>query len=143
VALMRVCKYLPSRLYGFVVDDAGTEVFFHLGVFQPGDNAQVAPAPPILGERVEVEIDEESRSEKKAPRAKRVTRTTPPQELNGKVESFDPSRGFGFIVGDDGETYHLHMSEVLGGKIPLNQKKVSFYKGLRIGKLRACHVKIH
>ena len=107
---MRVCKYLPEKLYGFVADEQGNEVFFHLGAFQPGDNAMVSPPPPVLGERVEVEIDEESRAGKRAPRAKRVVRVASPIQIEGIVESFDPSRGYGFIAGEDGQVYHLHMN---------------------------------
>lgn len=139
---MRVCKYLPEKLYGFVSDDDGHEIFFHLGAFHPGDSTYDTPPPPILGEPVEVEIDENSQ-DGKAPRAKRVIRLTQPEKIKGVVESFDPARGYGFITGEDGVSYHLHMSEVLDGKLPLHQRKVTFYKGTRMGKPRACFVKIH
>ena len=33
--MMRVAKYIPDRLFGFVSDEAGREVYFHLGDFDP------------------------------------------------------------------------------------------------------------
>ncbi len=31
---------------------------------------------------------------------------------NGTVKEYDPGRGFGFITGDDGEDYFVHVSEL-------------------------------
>ena len=39
----------------------------------------------------------------------------------GIVKEYDPTRGFGFIQGDDGEDYFLHISKVRKGqKIRIN-----------------------
>ena len=143
---MRVHKYIPSKLYGFTVgDDEDQQVFFHLGSFKPGDFASMegqAPPPPILGERVECEIDYDNVPEGRAPRAASVLRLDAPLLLGGVVETFDSYRGYGFIIGDDGRSYHLHKSEVVGGKMPLPQLKVRFYAGLRQGRPRACHIEV-
>jgi len=158
---MRVHKYIPDRLYGFVVDDRGQEVFFHLGTFDPdpgtgfslptacsvcppeGCTWAEAPPPPILGELVEVEVDLGlQRGDGRAPRANRVRRMTQPTTLQGEVETFDPMRGYGFILGKDGVSYHLHKSEVLDGKMPFASQLVSFFAGVRKGRPRACHIKV-
>ena len=139
---MRVHKYIPNKLYGFAVDDEGQQVFFHLGSFKPGDFRIDPPPPPILGETVEVEVDDTCVIAGKAPKATSVVRSECPFLIEGVVETFDSHRGYGFVLGDDGKSYHLHKSEVLGGRVPLIQQKVRFYAGLRMGKPRACHVEI-
>ena len=53
---MRVLKYLPKKLFGFVVDDEGQQVFFHIRAFKWGDFP--TNPPPIIGEEVDVEYDE-------------------------------------------------------------------------------------
>lgn len=156
VVQMRVHKYIPDKLYGFLVGVEG-EVFFHLGEFKPGSGQQVTstcskcppggcawsqmPVPPVLGERVEVEVDLTS-GKGKAPRAIRVTRLAPPKAVQGIVEIFDNSRGFGFIKDKRGISYHLHKSEILDGKIPRVGQEVSFFAGVRQGKPRACFVRV-
>ena len=40
--------------------------------------------------------------------------------MNGKVKFFNRSKGFGFIVGDDGKEYFVHMS-ALGQGVFLNE----------------------
>ena len=155
---MRVAKYIPDRLYGFAADDGGQEVFFHLGSFNPGAPLEAPPRcntcpnegcawrrmppPPILGERVKVTVDVDTAADSKAPRADRVERLDTPKALSGTVETFDPLRGYGFVAGSDGVSYHLHKSEVLEGRIPLANQIVLFYAGMRQGRPRACHVKV-
>ena len=150
---MRVVKYVPSRLYGFAVAVDGRQVFFHLGEFQPGkagDTARcnrcdeclwatVAP-PPVLGEEVDVTFT--PNDSERAPAAERVVRLTPPLSLQGKVEHFDPQRGYGFIAGSDGQSHYLHASEVRNGKTPVVGGIVRFFVGTRQDKPRACHVRI-
>jgi len=156
--LMRVHKYIPDKLYGFAIDDRGQEIFFHLGVFDPGVTFGTparcsscpdkscswtsAPPPPVLGEAVEVEVDLESSIGKKAPRADRVRRKHTPKAVHGEVETFDAVRGYGFVAGSDGVSYHLHKSEVLDGRLPTTNQAVSFFAGVRRGRPRACHVKV-
>jgi len=155
---MVVVKYIPDSLYGFARDPDGNQVFFHQGVFQPGETPDPTalctrcttatdctwsrtPPPPVLGEEVDVEVDPHD-SPGKAPRAQRVTRVTPPRVILGHVDSFDPHRGFGFARGDDQVTYHLHKSEIADGRIPLTRQTVVFYAGVRLDKPRACHVRV-
>jgi len=99
------------------------------------------PSPPILGEQVEVEVDLDQDGDK-APRASKVRRLTTPKACYGKVETFDPFRGFGFVRDDHGVSYHLHKSEVIDGRIPATGHQVVFYAGVRQGRPRACHVKV-
>lgn len=156
---MQVHKYIPDRLFGFAINEKGQQVFFHLGAFRPGaamaDTKRCSdcppggciwsttPAPPILGERIKVQVDTiEPDEQGKAPRARVVTRLDPPIALEGKVDMFSPHNGFGFIVGEDGQSYHLHASEVMDGKVPLPAQSVRFYAGTRQGRGRACHVRI-
>jgi len=154
---MRVYKYIPDKLYGFARDEEG-EVFFHLGGFQPGGPwmmhlrckscpkegctwATTAPAP-ILGEAVEVVVEEGAPSRGPSPRAISVKRLIAPIPLQGTVEALDTQRGFGFIKVDDGTSYHLHRCELLDGRIPRVGQRVMFYAGVRKKRPRACHVKV-
>lgn len=153
---MRVSKYLPEKLYGFCQDGAGSEVFFHLANFHPGQDitptkcsrcpgpphcgvTSLAP-PPILGE--EVEVTYEADDTKRAPRASRVARCTVPVLLLGIVESFDPVRRYGFVQGTDQVSYHLHQSEIVEGRLPLAGNQTTFFAGVREGRPRACHVRV-
>jgi len=154
---MRVLKYIPEKLYGFLRDDSGFEVFFHLATFQSGSDVEIArcegcpgsprcgitgdPPPPILGELVDVEYPA-GEPGGKAPRADRVERVTAPVMLVGEVESFDTQRRYGFIMGSDRVSYHLHESEVVDGRLPISGKRVIFFPGLREGRPRACHVQV-
>ena len=154
---MRVHKYIPGRLFGFCVDGEGAQVFFHLATFHPGDakikrcrkcskgscNWVDTPPPPILGEEVLVTLDQdEPKQAGKAPRAARVERVEPPTILEGVVDMFDGHRGFGFVLGEDGVSYHLHTSEITDRRIPRKGQTVMFFSGRRQGRPRACHVKV-
>ena len=153
-----VIKYIPEKLYGFAAEtQTGQQVFFHLGVFRPGvmtlsaENPpcrsgvcvwpEVSP-PPILGEPVRVSILPNQKSTGRAPKANLVERLRSPMPIAGIVETFDSSRGFGFIQGSDETMYHLHKSEVLEGRIPLSSQMVIFFPGIRQDRPRACHVKV-
>jgi len=142
MTMMRIHKYIPQKMYGFAIDDAGEQVFFHLGRFHPGE-FETTP-PPILGEPVDVELDLATASgeRNKAPRADRVRRVSNPTQVEGIIETFDAERGYGFIVGEDNVTYHLHQSEVLNNRVPLPQQRARFYPGLRQNRPRACHVQV-
>ena len=154
---MRVLKYIPEKLYGFCRDDDGFEVFFHLATFKPGNDIEMvrcrncpgpprcslsaAAPPPILGEEVMVECGQGTPGGK-APRANAVVRCKPPRMIVGEVESFDTQRRYGFAMGSDHISYHLHESEVVDGRLPVTGRQVVFYPGLREGRPRACHVKV-
>ena len=137
---MRVDKFLPDKLYGFVVDDTGTQVFFHLGVFQSPFQQEPFP-PPIVGEQVEVEVLPRQRPDQAA-KASKVTRTSPAVTLYGTVESYDQRTGYGFVSAEKGESHYLHASEVLDGRLPLKGSRVRFYSGFKNGRPRACHVEV-
>lgn len=138
---MRVVLYLPGKLYGFCQGDGG-QVFFHSRFFQPGrfGGCQVVP-PPIIGEWVDVTYDPDTGGEK-APQASSVCRVKAPTQLEGVVDTFEQKRGWGFVVGEDGDSYYLHRSEVLGGSLPLPGDKVLFCAGWKKGRHRACYVRV-
>lgn len=155
---MRVTKYIPDRLYGFIGDSNGAQAFFHLEVFRPllvwvtptrcerCPHTECiwakTPPPPILGEPVEATVAPGDPTGGKAPRAERVVRLDAPLAHAGTVDTFDAGRGYGFVRGDDSISYHLHKSEVIDGRVPLPGQKLMFYGGLRQGRPRACHVKV-
>lgn len=141
---MRVYKYIPNKLYGFAIDNNDFQVFFHLGQFKPfRENGLILPLqpPPILGEPVLVSFYPNVDSTK-APKGISIERTQKPKTIMGTVESYDNTRGYGFIMGEDGISYHLHNSEILNNRYPLQGEKVKFYAGLRMGKPRACHIEV-
>ena len=45
----------------------------------------------------------------------------------GTVKEYDPTKGFGFITGDDGEDYFVHVSG-----LRINLKKKGLRKGQRV-----------
>jgi len=137
---MQVEKYMPTKLYGFVSRDDGQQAFFHLGVFQSPFRQDPFP-PPIVGERVTVEILPQG-PDGKAPKAKSVIRKEPAVQLEGTVDTFDHRTGYGFIDGTDSVAYYLHVSEVQYGRLPLRGQRVRFYKGFKAGRPRACHIEI-
>lgn len=49
------------------------------------------------------------------------TLSTQPRELEGKLNSYFPDQGYGFIEAQDGSSYYLHVSEVLRND-PLAEK---------------------
>jgi cold shock CspA family protein len=127
-------------MYGFLKDEKGREVFFHLGAFEPGGRKE-EPVPPIPGELVEAEVDFDSAEESKAARARRVCRLQEPVPLYGTVDKYDQMSGYGFVVEHQTkDSYFLHKSEIRGGKAPLVGDEIEFYAGLREGRPRAFHV---
>lgn len=132
---MQVTKYVPDGLYGFLSDSSQSDVFFHLSAFDPGAYVGDAPVPPIVGEVLEVTI----RDGKVA----QCERVDAPTGIAGVVDWFAEDKGYGFIIGDDGESYYLHRTEVLDGRLPLKGRRVSFYitEQNKTPK-RACYVSV-
>ena len=137
--MLSVAKYFPERLYGFLRDADGSDVYFHVGDFDP--KSWVDP-PPIVGERVDVVLDFDQPTVGQAKKALKVTRMDAPREVEGVVVSFGAERGWGFITGDDGTDYYLHRSEVLQGLLPAEKQRVTFYAGYKNDRPRACYVRI-
>jgi len=137
---MSIHKYIPQKFYGFAVDNHGIQVFFHLENF----NTNGTTPPPIVGELVDVEVDLQSGVSPggKSPKAEKISRVQEPRQVQGVVHTFDAERGYGFISGNDGVYYHLHRSEVLGGKFPMAGQTVRFYVGIRQNRPRACHIEV-
>lgn len=139
---MRVQRYIPDRMYGFLGAGTGPQVFFHLRAFHGGVAHGIKVPPlPIVGEPVDVVVERDPLNPENL-RAARVTRVVEPVEIAGRVEMFDVTRGYGFVRGADGISYYLHRSEVIDGKIPLVDQPVLFYAAERQDKARACHVRI-
>jgi len=158
--MMVVTKYLPDKLFGFA-EGSDLRVFFHLRVFTTAAFLPQAPyrcltcpqaprcqwghitPPPILGEQVQVTVAEGStQTSGQDPPATQVIRVAAPEGRSGVVETFDPDRGYGFILGGDDKSYHLHRSEILDGRLPIQGQRVVFYAGMREGRPRACHVRV-
>jgi cold shock CspA family protein len=126
--------YSPDRGYGFVTDEENT-VFFAAASFE---RLRPGGPPPVLGESVEVlEIEP---SERTHPRARRVVRKSKPTIIGGVVKRFDAKGGWGFVIGDDGEEYFLHRSDIASTAKPVVGGRAVFYPCKRQGKSRACHV---
>ncbi len=132
---MKVSKYVPSGLYGFLSDDSQKDVFFHLSAFDPGAYIGDAPVPPIVGETLEVTTDDG--------KVIQCERLETPVGIMGEINWFSEEKGYGFIKGDDDESYYLHKTEILDGRLPLKGRRVSFFvtKQERV-PLRACYVTI-
>ena len=137
---MRVLKYLPKKLFGFVVDEAGQQVFFHIRAFKWGEFPTTPP--PVIGEEVEVEYDPDGSSNGKAPKARTVTRLHEPRASFGTVEDFNEQRGYGFIKTEDGRSHYLHRTEMTDGRLPMPGMEVTFFEGFRQGRTRACYVSL-
>lgn len=132
---MRISMYSPDRGYGFVTDEESTTVFFSAAAFE---RLKPGGPPPVLGEMVEVSGIE--LTGKTHPRAKRVMRRAKPAILGGIVKRFDAKGGWGFVIGDDGEEYFLHRSDIASTAMPVIGGRAVFYPCKRQGKSRACHV---
>lgn len=137
---MHVLKYVPRQLFGFTVDEAGQQVFFHIRAFNWGGLS--THPPPIIGEEVDVEYDASILSNGKAPKARHVHRLSEPRASYGTVEDFNEQRGYGFIKTDDGRSHYLHRSEMTDGRLPMPGMGVTFFEGHRQGRTRACYVKL-
>jgi len=137
---MRVARYIPAKLYGFVMDDDGLQVFFHVRAFDWG-TFKTRP-PPIVGELVDVEYDPAGPANGKAPKARHVHRLEEPQACHGIVEDFNEGRGYGFITTSDGRSHYLHRSEMTDGSLPRPGMEVSFFEGFKQGRTRACYVSL-
>jgi cold shock CspA family protein len=135
---MRVLKYVPSKLYGFAVDEEGHQIFFHIRAFVWGDFP--TQPPPIVGEPVDVEYDASVLSNGKAPRARHVFRMSEPRASFGTIEEFNERSGYGFIKTTDGRSHYLHRSEMTDGRLPMPGMEVTFFEGFRQGRTRACYV---
>ena len=46
--------------------------------------------------------------------------------ISGIVKNWNPSQGWGFVEGDDGEDYFLHASKVRSGQTITNKCRVKF-----------------
>lgn len=157
---MIIYKYIPDRLYGFAqMLDSKQQVFFHLGVFDPGLQWETLPdcktcvqtsctwathaPPPVTGEHVQVTTDlEQVVQGNVVPRATKVVRMAIQKPLKGTVKSFDNQRGYGFVVDSENVVHYIHKSEIVDHRIPFPAQTVMFFAGFRDSKSRACHVKV-
>lgn len=132
----RVRRYIADRKYGFLVpleEGIVEDVFFHLSVFDPRGGP-----PPISNEMVTYDRPSDGT------KATSVVRDIVPAHETGKIRSYDPVKGYGFITSEAGQRY-LHKSEVIGGLIPAVGALVHYYitdNGTEGKSARACYVSI-
>lgn len=126
--------YTPKGLYGFLSNPDGEDLYFHLSVFDPGSYSGEHPVPPIVGESVDVVVENG--------KVLQCSRIDDPKVKIGVIDWFDSEKGYGFILSEEGQVY-LHRSEVIGGRLPLKGRRVSFYVSAKVTKgTRACHVSV-
>lgn len=137
-----ILKYVPKKFFGFTIDEAGLQVFFHIRAFRWG--AFPTFPPPVIGEAVDVEFDPTMDSNGKAPKARYVHRLNEPKASFGVIEDFNEVKGFGFIRTDDGRSHYLHRTEVddPDGRLPMPGMEVTFFEGFRQNRSRACWVRL-
>ena len=129
---MVVDLYAIDHGYGFC-RSADQRVFFRIEDFH---RVGVGGPLPICGERVSVGDVVDGG---KTPRATDVRRKVRPESLTGRVRSFDPDKGWGFVE-HGGEVYFLHRSDLSVPFVPIIGSQVVFYAGMRRGRPRACYV---
>ena len=134
-----ISLYVQAKHYGFAVH-SGRSVYF-----QAGDFCRLTPGgpPPILGEEVEVE-GLGTRSGGNLPQARRVSRTVCPSLLLGRVQSFDPDKGWGFAnLAESEQILFFHASDLLEPWVPSVGAQIKFYSGHKPGhnRARACWVR--
>ena len=61
--------------------------------------------------------------------------------MKGKIKMFNPTRGFGFITGDDGKDVYVHTSAVEGGAVLAVGDSVEYEVETSERGLRAKNVK--
>ena len=132
--LMRVDKYIPSGMYGFLTGE-NLRLYFHLEVFDPGPYGGNVPVPPVVGETVEAHLPADGSN-----RAKRVNRIKEPLSIQAQVDWFDAALGYGFAKCANQTMYYLHRSEVLDARLPVAGRRVSFF--VPSGSNRACHIRV-
>jgi cold shock CspA family protein len=130
--LAKVSKYIPNRRFGFIEDAQGSSVFFHISTF----DSKGFEIPPIAGEEIELLLDDSDLS-----RAASVLRVNDPQKIRGVIDTINQSKGYGFIKGEDDQTYYLHKSELLPeiGALQTTDR-VEFYVGSSRGRPKACYI---
>jgi len=127
-----VSAFSQKDLFGFVIDEDGSEFFFHAQDFHrknPGGPL------PIVGEEVEIEGIVEGG---KRPRASIVTRQTTPVPLEGIVASFDSNKGWGFVDYGVSDKAFFHMSDRAVEWMPVIGSRIIFFKGYKSGRARVC-----
>ena len=131
----QIKMYNPEGLYGFLSNPEGSDLHFHLSSFDPGSYSGDFPIPPIVGETVEVVVENN--------KVVQCNRITTPSVREGVVKWFDSDKGYGFIEFESKQIF-LHRSEVLEGRLPLKGRRVSFYMADGENKSdRACYISVH
>ena len=92
--------------------------------------AQKPRKQPTVAAKEEQPIEEESSSEEKVEekpeKAKEETEEEIKERIEGTVKFFNPNKGFGFIIGNDGKEYYVHGSGLNEGVAIEANDRVSF-----------------
>jgi cold shock CspA family protein len=134
MARMKIDFYSVSGGYGFC-EDGETRVFFNSLAFK--GMGQDDPLP-ITGE--EVEVTDMKEVQGKSQKSNSVVRLKKPGTGTGEVVSFNSKAGWGFIISDQREMVFLHKSDLFGEWVPVIGTRLSFFKGEKKGRIRACYV---
>lgn len=113
----KVVNYNAERGFGFLRPDSATggdkDIYFHVsGLVDKAQN-------PDRGDLVSFDLIDGTRGPQ-AVDIKLVSKGNTSDALRhetghrilGRVKSFNPSRGFGFIAGEDGEDYFVHVNDL-------------------------------
>lgn len=132
---MKVDFYSTESGYGFL-SEGQTRLYFRGEDFL---RVETWEPMPITGEEVIIERVEPR--EKGSDVARGVRRISTPIQRVGIVESFDNTKGWGFLKsGLDGSKVFLHRSEMEGDWVPIKGSAVKFYEGFKGSRPRACYV---
>lgn len=62
--------------------------------------------------------------------------------MKGTIKWFSQEKGHGYLIGEDGQEYHIHIKEIKGAILPRNGDEVEFEVGRNQKGLQARDVKI-
>jgi cold shock CspA family protein len=141
-----VKNFGPDKGFGFILNPAGEgmDIFVHIKACTDG-------MVPQQGDVVRFDV-EESKTKPGQMVAANVSGGTgmpkdksdrTPGSMWGAVKNFNPEKGFGFIIGPDGNDIFLHLNAMIDGTIPQAGDNLQYDlepSKSRPGQMQACKV---